>query len=290
MHGWISTVVLSSVMLTLPGVAVEISAGASPRRLEMTRGERERTALRTQAGQRESAVWRSCIGRAVNEISKYGPGGYSTSDKAHDALGQAFEWNERLQMPHFRAASARPSFCSGAVYAALLSALAYWDAGNTPRRIRPKAWQALLPHRVADGVGAWGHANANGPGLAVLVHRLGAGVNFTDWSKARPGDLLKLWWTDQIGGSERGHLVIFVKDLGDEVRTWSSHQAGQEYPGGFGFKTFRKSDVAHVLFTHITNPAAFNKAPLLGANEWLNSLLHRSVSWEECLRRSGVKP
>jgi len=286
-----STAILAAAaVLAPPGGAVGISAGVSPRRLEQTRGMREKTDLRTQAQWRESAIWWRCIGRAVNEISKYGPGGYSTSDDAHDALGQAFEWNKRLQIPHFRAASARPSFCSGAVYAAMISALAYWDAGNTPRRIRPEAWQALLPHRVADGVGAWGHANANGPGLAVLVHRLGAGVNFTDWSKARPGDLLKLWWTDQIGGSERGHLVIFVKDLGDEVLTWSSHQASREYPGGFGFKNFRKSDAAHALFTRITNPAAFNKAPLLGTNEWLSSLLHRSVSWEECLRRSGVKP
>lgn len=290
MHRWMGTAILAAAMLASQGGAVEISTGVSLRRLEQTRGKRGKTALRTQAKQRESAIWLRCIGRAVNEIGKYGPGGYSTSDDAHEALGQAFVWDERLQIPRFRAAGARPSFCSGAVYAAMLTALAYWDAGNTPRRIRPAAWQALLPHRVADGEGAWGHANANGPGLAVLVHRLGAGVNFTDWSKARPGDLLKLWWTDQIGGSERGHLVIFVKDLGDDVRTWSSHQAGQEHPGGFGFKTFRKSNVAHVLFTRITNPAAFNKAPLLGTDEWLKSLLHRSVSWGECLRRSGVKP
>lgn len=271
-----------------PAGAVEISTGVSPRRLEQTRKDKEKSAMRAQAGQRETALWWRCIGRAVNEINKHGPGGYSTADAAHEALFRAFEWNERLRQVSFHPAGARPSYCSGAVYAALLSALAYWDAGNNPRRISPEAWQALLPTRVADGVGPWGHANANGPGLAVLVHRLGAGVSFTDWAKARPGDFLKIWWTDQVGGAERGHLVIFVKDLGDSIRTWSSHQAGNGSAGGFGFKDFRKKDAAHVLFTRITNPAAFNKAPRLGTDPWLSALLKQAATWQDCLHRAGV--
>lgn len=233
--------------------------------------------------------WRLALEEAIVEIHKRGAGGYSTQDAAHDALAAAFVWNERLRQPVFNAGGARPSFCSGAVYAAVLSGLIRWDARNGRRMISKEAWQALLPQRVADGVGAWGCANANGPGFAVLVHRLGAGVSFTDWEKARPADVMKIWWTDKIGRSERGHLVILVRDEGERVRVWSSNMAGDGAPGGFGFKVFYKKDMARVVFTRITNPAAFNHAPRIGVDEWLGALLERDVSWEECKKRCGIR-
>ncbi len=259
---------------------------------EATHGKmlKVRLSAAAEAQQRLYGEWKRALLAATGMIQRGGAGGYSTQDAAHDALEAAFTWDEHMQQPVFNARGARPSFCSGAVYAAVLSALIIWDARYKYRRcISPQAWAALLPHRVADGEGAWGCANANGPGFAVLVHRLGAGVNFTDWALARPRDVMKIWWTDKIGGSERGHLVILLSDEGERVRVWSSHMASNGAPGGFGVRTILKKDIKRVMFTRITNPAAFNNAPKIGTDAWLGSLLTRDVSWEECAKRCGVR-
>ncbi len=237
----------------------------------------------------QSAVWWKAVQAAIIDIHKRGAGGYSTADAAHDALHAAFSWNERARRLQFTPSGARPSFCSGAVYAALLSALIRWDAAQPRPHISSEAWQALAPKAVPDGVAPWGWANANGPGFALLVHRLGAGYNFTDWAQARPADVMKIWWNDSIGAQERGHLVILVRDEGDSVRVWSSNQPTNTSPGGFGFRSYPKSAVRRVLFTRITNPAAFNKAPSIGEDEWLMELTRRNVSWAECAERCGVR-
>lgn len=275
-------------VVAVPLLCVAVAQAATPRQLVQTRGLKVRRSAAQTARQQVYGSWWQALQAAIAEIHKGGAGGYSTQDAAHDALAAAFVWNERLQQPVFNAQGARPSFCSGAVYAAVVSGLIRWDAQNGRRLIGKEAWLALLPQRVADGVGPWGCANANGPGFAVLVHRLGAGVSFTDWAKARPADVMKIWWTDKIGRSERGHLVILVRDEGERVRVWSSNMAGDGAPGGFGFKTFAKKDMRRVLFTRITNPAAFNNAPKVGEDAWLCSLLERDVSWEECKRRCGA--
>ncbi len=243
--------------------------------------------LRLQAAQ-PSPIWWKALQAAIVDIHRRGAGGYSTADAAHDALHASFSWSERAGRLLFNPEGARPSFCSGAVYAALLSALSRWDAAQPRRRISPEAWKALAPARMPDGVGVWGWANANGPGFAVLAHQLGAGVSFTDWAQARPADVMKIWWTDDIGAQERGHLVILVRDEGERVRVWSSHRATEKEPGGFGFRTYPKSAIRRVLFTRITKPAAFNHAPSIGENAWLMGLMQQSATWEECLRNCGA--
>ena len=60
-----------------------------------------------------------------------------------------------------------------------------------------------------DGVGIFGHWNADGPGTAVLFRKLGLGSNFSGYEKARPGDFLKIFWNEKIGKGERGHSVVF---------------------------------------------------------------------------------
>lgn len=276
-------------MMVVAALAMGSAVVATAAPMQMRgRGLKARQGAALTAQQQVYADWWRALQEAIVEIHKGGAGGYSTQDAAHDALAAAFVWNERLRQPVFNARGARPSFCSGAVYAAVVSGLIRWDARNGRRCISAKAWQALLPQRVADGVGPWGCANANGPGFAVLVHRLRAGVSFTDWAKARPADVMKIWWTDKIGRSERGHLVILVRDEGEKVRVWSSNMAGGGAAGGYGFKTFAKKDIKRVLFTRITNPAAFNNAPMIGEDAWLGSLLQQDVSWEECRRRCGA--
>ena len=240
------------------------------------------------SGERARPWWCS-IQRAIMEIQSGGAGGYSTSEQAKEALVASFRWNERLKRPTFTPQTARPSFCSGAVYVAVLSGILRWEEENRRRVISPEAWHALLPKLVADGVGPWGYANANGPGFALLVHRLGAGINFTDWKTARPADVMKIWWTDEIGGRERGHLVILVKDKGDSVQVWSSHMSRDGQPGGYGVRDIPKSAIKRVLFSRIVNPAAFGKAHKLPDEPWLTRQLTEPVTWEECCRRCGVR-
>lgn len=232
--------------------------------------------------------WWKALQAAILDIQKYGAGDYSTSDRAKEALVSSFHWDERLKRPRFVAQEARPSFCSSAVYVAVLSALMKWEEANGRRAISPEAWRALLPQLVKDGIGPWGYANANGPGFAMLVHRLGAGVNFTEWEKAKPSDIMKIWWNDAIGATERGHLVILVQDKGDSVRVWSSNQARDGMAGGYGLRDIPKSAIRRVLFTRITNPAAFNNAPRLKDDPWLTELMTRSVRWEDCAPRCGL--
>ncbi len=283
MRALFSTLPFALAALVPFGASAATASGASPLRLRQTEAGRQQQEVQ------QAAVWRKALQAAITEIHRHGSGGYSTADAAHEALYRSFNWHERTGRLVFTPAGARPSFCSGAVYAATLSALARWDAAQPRRRISAEAWQALAPQRVPDGVGAWGWANANGPGFAMLVHKLGAGVSFTDWAQARPSDVMKIWWNDAIGADERGHLVILVRDEGDSVRVWSSNQPTEGAAGGFGFRTYPKSAIRRVLFTRITTPAAFNRAPSIGEDEWLMQLMKRNVSWEECARRCGLR-
>lgn len=232
--------------------------------------------------------WWKSVQSAIMSIQRHGSGRYSTSGQAKQALVSSFRWNEHYRRPQLNALAARPSFCSSAVWVATLSALLQWEEKNRRRVISPEAWQALLPHLEKDGIGPWGYANANGPGFALLVHKLGAGFSFTDWKKARPSDVLKIWWNDHIGGQERGHIVILVKDEGDTACVWSSHMEKDGQPGGYGIRRYPKSAMKRVLFTRITQPAAFNRASKLPDDPWLTRLMTENTTWAECVRRCGI--
>lgn len=237
----------------------------------------------------QKITWRDALQQAIIDIQRHGSGGYSGDNAAVQALVDSFGWSKRYRRPIFNPSVAQPSFCSGAVYAALLSAIMKWEEGNRRRFISEEAWKALVPQMVADGVGPWGHANANGPGFAILVHRLGAGVNFTDWRLARPADVMKIWWNEHIGGKERGHLVILVKQEADAVHVWSSHMERDGQAAGYGMRRIPKSAIKRVLFTRITNPAAFNNAHRLKDDPWLTDLLKKDVSWQDCAVRCGLR-
>lgn len=236
-----------------------------------------------------SYPWWKCMREGIMSLQRYGHGSYSTSDEAKQALVDSFQWDSRSKRPRFNPLVARPSFCSSAVWVATLSALMQWEDKNRQRAISPQAWQALMPRLVKDGEGAWGYANSNGPGFALLIHKLGAGTNFTDWRYARPSDVMKIWWNEHIGARERGHLVILVKDEGDSVCVWSSHQPRSGEAGGYGLRRFPKSAIRRVLFSRITRPAAFNRAARLPDEPWLTELMHRDATWEECVKRCGIR-
>lgn len=200
-----------------------------------------------------------------------GGGGYDASDAAKNRLPGACRIEGGRILTDAR--KAEPGFCSGATYLVLLKAL-----GSGPRALLPVSDQA-------DGHGVFGRWNANGPGCAKLVADLGAGVNFTDWDAARPGDFLKIWWTDAIGGRERGHHVVFLGRDGDRLRYWSSNQ-----PGGYGVKTTPVAECRRVLFTRITAPQRFAAADRLPASDpWLERMLRNDFRWAEVAARCEVR-
>lgn len=199
-------------------------------------------------------------------------GGYDGSDATKNLLrGACSMLNDgRILVDANRA---KPSFCSGATYLLLLKAM-------------DDDWEEMLPQiDQKDGHGIFGRWNANGPGAAKLVADLGAGQNFTSWDAARPGDFLKIWWTEKIGGSERGHHVVYLGHDAKNVRFWSSNQ-----PGGYGTKSVPRSDCKRVLFTRITRPEKFAAAKNLPtADPWLARMLREDFTWEEVAAKCRVR-
>lgn len=205
-------------------------------------------------------------------------GGYAVTREAKLALqGAANVSSGRLMV---RPDSAKPSFCSSATYLLLLKVL---QRTNLP----PEAQSALAVGNQPDGVGVWGRWNANGPGTARLFHELQAGRNFTDFSEARPGDFLKIFWSKEIGSRERGHLVVFLgmETRGGEkyVRFWSSNK-----PAGYGEKAVPLRQVARALFSRLERPGNFaGVTHLPGKDAYLADMLKRPSSEAEMRRMCG---
>lgn len=198
-------------------------------------------------------------------------GGYDASDTTKNLLVKAVGLASGELKVDARAA--RPSFCSGATYLVLLKALETGD-------------KALLPvPNQKDGHGIFGRWNANGPGAAKLVADLDCGRNFVDWKAARPGDFLKIWWTNEIGAREHGHLVIYLGHDETSLRFWSSNQ-----PGGYGSKTIMRAQCQRVLFTRITDPEKFAGARSLSeVDQWLEDMLRKSFTWDGVKLRCEVQ-
>ena len=214
-------------------------------------------------------------------------------------------------------AQARPSFCSSATYMTLLKALSLWDTDSV---ISHDAWVNLKPYTVEgrawavqkDGVGCWGRANANGPGMAVLAAQLHAGCNtylppkdsrlsedeyFSLWNNIESGDFLKLFWNQYIGAegkvSESGHMVVFlhfeefVNEKGNRdgmVYYWSSNGWGYNPDKGYGIAKARLSSIYRAVATHISDPSAFGNAANLmpdNVDSWLSALDGKHLASEK---------
>ncbi len=242
-------------------------------------------------------------------------GGYYTGRKPNAAFSRtAWEGIDAAfvldgDRPRINLSLARPSFCSSACYMVLMKALLNWDTSGA---ISKEAWANLKPYVMdngpwgyqKDGVGCWGRANANGPGLAVLVSQLGAGENtyignpgeyesqdayWSVWEGARPGDFVKIFWNGAIGSNgsktaESGHLVVFLgREVSflqdgtrdDIIRYWSSNGSGSMPSGGCGSSQCRSSKIHRAVLTRITDPAAFDHAseiPPDAVDPWLSAL------------------
>ena len=203
------------------------------------------------AGDKVNEGWQRAILAAIDSFPDRG--GYYTGGKPNElfakttwrGLHEAYQMTANDERPRFDPMLAQPSFCSSATYAVLIKALLIWD---TKHKIKRDAWVNMKPYvgivdelnpnglSQDDGVGFWGRANANGPGLGMLVSELEAGFSFTAyrgaksernkemkgerykpdnewcgnhiWQRAVPGDLMKIFWNrNESRGSDSGAII-----------------------------------------------------------------------------------
>jgi len=187
----------------------------------------------------------------LDQIKRMPVGGnYSASHVATIRLQTAahFEQGKFFILPQ----AASPSYCSGATYLVFLRTLeALRDAGRL--KLDESTLSELVIRGQPDGEGIWGRWNANGPGTARLFYELQLGRNFSQFSRARPGDFMKIFWTSEVGMNEHGHSVVFLgmeKHEGEEyVRFWSSN-----IPLGYGEKSVPRSKIALAVFSRLEAP------------------------------------
>jgi hypothetical protein len=217
-------------------------------------------------------------------------GGYSVQPSAARALAEAMALREdgievRTQPIQ--------SFCSGATYLVFLKTLALARENQAPWK--REVLEALLVKGQDDGTGVWGRWNANGPGTARLFFELGLGRNFSDWSQAKPGDFMKIFWNPHIGGKESGHSVIYLgtKDVDGTtyVGIWSSNTSNPDGTSGMGVKWYPRSQIHRALFSRLENLEALEKVLELPVTDrYLADMLRRSSSVEEMHQKVGLTP
>lgn len=180
-----------------------------------------------------------------------------------DSLGKSLEVDRRGRLVVKPKRAMPGSFCSSGTY------LLFCDVIATLQRKGMVASDARLSRELADvgnkedvihgrldGIGIFGHWNADGPGTAVLFQRLGLGRNFLGYQRARPGDFLKIFWNEKIGKGERGHLVVYLgeNEKGDAIHVWSSNQRNEDGTSGYGTMWVAKSRIHRATFSRLEHP------------------------------------
>lgn len=278
----------------------------------------------------ETQKWEEALSQSIAEFEDLG--GYDTSQKVSAGFEQT-TWQGMDQAVEIKAdgsakinvAKARPSFCSSAVYLAFLNGMQKYVTGHNVR-LSSHSWENLKPYTIdgskypvqADGVGAWGRANANGPGFAVLIHQLKMGNNYyvgleneyssarardRAFEKARKLDVMKIFWNDKIGKDERGHLVIYLgrtKNVTDAdgntdnyIYYWSSNGSNTDINGGYSIKKSKESTIKRAIFTRITHPQKINNVEKISPedkDQFLSDIGgKRNASVAEVKKEIGVR-
>lgn len=208
-------------------------------------------------------------------------GGYDATQAAVDRLAASVTVKESKFEENLDQVGA--SFCSGATYIVFLRTIDLLHERGQVNLPAP-ALARYADLGVKDGEEIFGRWNANGPGTAKLFAELHCGSNFTSYEKALPGDFMKIWWTNEIGGRERGHSVIYLGSEGDKVRYWSSN-----IPGGYGTQTVAKSKIKRVLFSRFERHDRLDRATKLSPkNTFLADMLTKPFTWEQVVKECRV--
>jgi hypothetical protein len=229
------------------------------------------------------------LNRLVLEEMKRMPsgGGYATTAKALEALRSNVRAGSDGVLA-VDASRATPSFCSGATYLLFLQVIQTLQRKHG-LKLSSAAAASLVSLQGPDGHGIWGRWNANGPGTARLFFELGIGKNFVDFESAVPGDFMKIWWTHEVGKSERGHSVVFLGSVTDDqgmesVRFWSSNT-----PDGYGEKVVPRVKIKRALFSRFEKPPALNGAGTIPKKDpYLESMLVRASTEAELNEMCGL--
>jgi hypothetical protein len=230
------------------------------------------------------APYNALVLQVVREMPK--GGGYTTTDRAEIALRSSISGvGGELRV---RPEAAKPSYCSGATYLVLLKVVEKLEAAGR-FQVSEKAIKALLVFDQADGIDTWGKWNANGPGAAKVMHDTGMGRNFESWDAALPGDFMKIFWNEEIGEREFGHLVIYLgrtnKGGKEQVKFWSSNE-----PKGFGVKSVPREKIKWAIFSRLERPERINKVGRLPKEDrWLGSMLRASFTRDQVRRKVGMR-
>ena len=150
-------------------------------------------------------------------------------------------------------------------------------------------------HGKLDGIGLFGHWNADGPGTAVLFERLDLGSNFSEIEDAKPGDFMKIFWNDYIGKGERGHLVVFLgRDVArNAIQVWSSNLKNTDGTSGYGTMWVDRSRIVRQIFSRLERPENLSKWLLLTEAERTSDYLIRirmsSSSVSEMMDATGIR-
>lgn len=241
-----------------------------------------------------STEWIQSVNQAMSCFKD--KGGYCTSRKIPSGFTQT-TWmgmdkavNIQKNKTIIDVDQARPSFCSSAVYMLFLKSLSIWSTQYN-HSISYLSWTNLKPYTMPnekypiqqDGEGAWGMANSNGPGFAVLINKLKMGSNYyvglpseysssneriSAFKQGRRYDVIKMFWNDNVGKDERGHIGIYLgmqEKLNPStnkqelyVYWWTSNGSKTDINAGYGIGCAPVSKIRRAVFTRITNPKSIN--------------------------------
>lgn len=225
-------------------------------------------------------------------------GGYSTKPEAWQALQKSItlQKDEISVTPN----TAQPSFCSAATYVVFIDLISQLQKEGRVHLSSDNLNLLLVqsPRDQEDGTGVWGRWNANGPGTARLFWQLGLGRNFTEkeLDRAKPGDFLKIYWSDEIGAKEKGHSVIFTGlDKDGQLCYWSANTSfPNEDATGMGIKCVPRTKIHHLVFSRLEKPGRLNWASEFFdggqyRDLYLQSLMQKDSSEDEMYTKIGCK-
>ncbi len=227
----------------------------------------------------EHPAWNGYVLAAIQTMPT--GGGYDASQAAVDRLAASVKVEDGVIRQNLNIAKA--SFCSGATYMVFLRVIEMLRK-NGNLKLSPEALRRFAEVGVKDGEMAFGRWNANGPGTAKLFAELKCGRNFSNYNDARAGDFMKIWWTEAIGGRERGHLVVYLDSNKYQVRFWSANQ-----PEGYGIKAVDRKLIQRVLFSRLDRVDRLENISVLPAkNNFLADMFDKPFTWDRVVKECDV--